>query len=153
MKKVFTIIALIFLSATAFSQNIQLAPMRLTLSGDVVSGATFDTVVNTTAHYLYANPIKTYKDAVTIVATVTEINDTTAAAITLEVSIDGINWAPYYGSRDSVYTFSPADAAGAQSYRWNLYAWADAYVRVKCVGVATPNFIFTAKSIAYSKNN
>jgi len=151
MKKVILIALVLLTGIVAKSQNIPATNMRVTLSDNVISGVTFDTVTSSTARYLYANPIKSFKDVVSIVATVTEVSDTTAATISLETSIDGSNWYPYYNSRDSTYTFSPADEAGSQSYRWNLINWADSYLRVKCVGTATPNFILTAKYQAYNE--
>lgn len=70
--------------------------------------------------------------AVTIVATVTEINGTTAGSVRLWGSLDGTNYALVDSN-----TFSPADQVAAQSYAWQVKPSTFTYYRVTYTGAGT----------------
>lgn len=100
---------------------------------------TVDTVTSTAAKYLHSEAINgAYKLGV-VVVTATEINGTTAGTVTLEASVDNVTWYNYYSGMDSSYSFSLADVTTKQGFRFALGPWADKYLRVKVVGISTPN--------------
>ena len=101
-----------------------------------VYGNTTDTVTNTATKYLYSGVVNGYQKTAAIQVTLTEISGTTAGTISLEASVDGVNYYSYYGSKDSTYTFSPSDVS-SQSFRFILTDVGDLYFRVKYVGSGT----------------
>lgn len=138
MKKV---LFLALFSVFAYVANSQV----ITMKSSVYSSNSLDTVTNAATKYLVssASPVVGKHDALVIV-TVTEISGTTAGAVTLEGSSDGSNWASVYSSKDSVYSFSPADQAAAQSYAWQLAGSQFKYYRIKYVGTGTMSAKFSA---------
>lgn len=146
MKKLFLFLLASVLLVTAQAQ-INLTVMKS------ATGYNQDTVTSSVAHYLISQKIRNRQD-VTVVFKGLEISGTTAGTITLEASIDSTTWYPYYQSINpgdttgGNYRLSLADVSTAQPFRWFLPAFADAWVRIKCVGISTPNVQVSAKYFA-----
>lgn len=143
MKKIvlFLLASLVFVAVQA--QDVSLTVMKST------GGYNQDTVTSTAAHYLISQKITGRKD-VTVAFKGLEISGTTAGTITLEASIDSTVWYPYYTTiaQDTTggnYRLTLADIGTAQNFRWFLPNFGDAWVRVKCVGISTPNVQVSAK--------
>lgn len=137
MKKIITILiaALVgFTSAAQTSQNYAVTSLR-----SATFNQPFDTVTNTTAHYMVSGPIKGYFSTINVVLKATEISGTTNGTATLETSLDGVSWYPYYNAHDTSYSCTLLDQTGEQTFRWALHDWGDVYVRIKVVGIGTPN--------------
>lgn len=122
-------IAALVMSTSLFAQT--------ALTSAAYPANTIDTVTNTATKYLVTGKLVDKYKAVSVVATVTEISGTTGGTVSLEASWDGTNWYSVYASADSTYTFTPADQTAAQSYRWKLTDFGDAYLRVKYTGTGT----------------
>lgn len=106
-----------------------------------------DTVTSTAAKYLTAPILNNGFQKVIIVAiTATEISGTTAGTATLEASLDGSNW---YSASTTAHTLT--DVA-SQTFTWSLSDWGSLYLRVKVVGVSTPNVIISAKLLSRKEN-
>lgn len=129
-----------------FTLTIGLTSMaQTTAMTSATYGAVLDTVTNSTAHYLVTGRVSGVATTVAIHFTALEISGTTAGTATLEASIDGTTWYPYYDSRDSTYSFTLTDVATAQNYRWLVFTGGDEYYRVKVVGSGTVSVKISAK--------
>ena len=135
---------------TAGAQNITSKTMKATWGEYAPSGNAFDTIKTTAAVYLYTGPIDNPKEAINIVFTATEVSGTTSGTVTLEASMDGTTWYPYYNSKDSIYSFTLTDVATAQIYRWQI-AGGDKYYRVKAVGGGSVSVRITGDYSAYAR--
>ena len=135
MKKIITYLFASVLMARV-AQKAQAQP------GVVVSmvsqyGNTVDTVTDGGTKYMKNSvAISGYQKLVTVSVHLDEISGTTAGTISIEASLDGTNWYPYYSSRDTSFTFSPSDAA-TNDFRFSLFDFRERYVRVKYVGSGT----------------
>jgi len=104
-----------------------------------------DTVTNTGTKYLYlASPISGYQKAVSVNVNLTKISGTVAGSVTLEASLDGVNYYNAFLGTDSTYSFSPTDVA-SQSYRFKLNDFRDRFLRVKYTGAGTMSAIIAGK--------
>lgn len=110
-------------------------------------GKTVDTVSNTATKYLTSGKIDGMFKSVTVYVDLTEISGTTGGTISIEVSGKGSNYAPFYNSKDTTYTFTAADVT-SQSFRFQLYDWGDVYLRVKYTGSGTMSTKISAYYIA-----
>ena len=145
MKKILSILALFI--CVAVSTQAQ----RIATSGTLVSatyGKVTDTVTSTAAHYMVL-PSGTTLPAtmeLTVVATCVEITGTTAGTLTCEGSVDGTNWTSLYltNSTTALQSFTATDVAN-QSFSWKLDNFSYKYVRIKAVGISTPQFTIAGK--------
>lgn len=145
MKKILSILALFICFA------ISTQAQRVATSGALVSatyGKLTDTVTSTTAHYMVL-PSGTTLPAtmeLTLVATCTEITGTTAGTLTVEGSVDGTNWSSLYltNSTTAVQSFTATDVA-SQTFSWKLDYFAYKYIRLKVVGISTPDFTIAGR--------
>lgn len=142
MKKLITL--LLFAAVVSFSSTAQ---SNLTS----VYSNTSDTVTNSGTKYMYTGAVKGFQKTVAIQYTLTEISGTTAGTISLEASIDGLNYYSYYGSQDSAYTFTAADVS-SQTFRFLVKDVGDLYFRVKYVGSGTMSSRVTGKFLARKEN-
>lgn len=145
MKKIF---AFILVVGALFAANVTASAQAGTVNylKSQYSNNT-DTVVNTATKYMRvaaAAPIGGYQKAITFAVTLTEISDTTGGTLTLEASLDGTNWYNAYESRDSAYTFTPADVA-SQTFNFRLTDIRDRWYRVKYVGSGTMSTIIAGR--------
>jgi len=109
---------------------------------------TTDTVTNTGSKYLtLTTPATAFFKAAEVAVTVTEINGTTGGTLSIEASLDNVNWYSLYGGMAASYTFTPLDVATAQSFRFYVPNWADNYVRIKYVGTGTMVAAVSAKAV------
>lgn len=130
MKKLFVI-----LLAVAFTLTATQAHSQQNLLSQY--GSKIDTVSNVLGtKYLTSGKIEGFYKSVTVYIDLTEISGTTGGTISLEVSGNGTTWAPYYNSKDSVYTFTPLDQA-TNTFRFQVYDWGDLYIRVKYAPTGT----------------
>jgi hypothetical protein len=154
-----TLFAGLFVSNTSEAQNVNLTNMKTTWGATGASGAIFDTIKTTTPVYLYSGPVKGFRDVVTVTAVATEISGTTSGSVTIEVSQDGTTWSNYYNSRDTTgskfasYNLTLGDVTTPQVYRWNLYNWGDAYVRIRGIGGGTVVVDLRGQYQAYTNPN
>lgn len=96
------------------------------------TGLALDTVTNTGVRsQVLRSP--GFANVVTIVATVTEISGTTAGAIHLFGSLDGVG----YAEIDTTKVFSPADITTAQSYAWHVNPSQFTYYKTTYTGAGT----------------
>jgi hypothetical protein len=143
MKKVFLFIALALAFAVqSEAQRVNIPPTVMTSS---TYGASSDTVTSTAAKYLVSGilPATQY---LRVAAVFTEISGTTAGTASLEGSIDGTIWFTLTrdNSDSAVASFSLTDVA-SQTVSWSLSDPTIRYVRLKTVGISTPNFRVQAK--------
>lgn len=133
MKK-YILIAILFVFAAGVA-NAQV----ITLKSSAYPANSLDTVTNTATKTLdFGTAAKVVgKHNALVVATVTEISGTTAGSVILEASSDGSNWYSVYSSKDSVYTFSPADQTAAQSFAFQIDNALHSYYRLSYTGVGT----------------
>lgn len=140
MKKfIFFLIATVGMTVASYAQS----PVNLKSQ----YGLTVDTVTSTAAKYLTSPVIRPKYDAISVVLHATEISGTTAGTATLEASHDGVVWYSYYTGKDSTYSYTLTDVA-TQAYRWTIHTWEDIYLRVKVVGISTPNVKIYADYVA-----
>jgi hypothetical protein len=137
MKKI-----LILLLSMAFTFTVTNANAQTSLLSQY--GNKIDTASNVLGtKYLTSGKVEKLYRSVTVYVDLTEISGTTGGTISLEVSGNGTTWAPYYNSKDSVYTFTPADQA-TNSFRFQIYDWGDLYLRVKYTPTGTMSDKITA---------
>jgi hypothetical protein len=126
---------LVILLAAALTLTVSQAHSQI----DLVSqyGKKIDTVSNVLGtKYLTSGKFDGLYESVCIYIDITEISGTTGGTLSVEVSGNGTTWAPYYNSKDSVYTFTPADVA-SQSFRFQLLKFGDGYIRIKFAPTGT----------------
>lgn len=151
MKQLLFSVAVLF--ALSFSAEAQTVKTLKSTWGTVeASGVAFDTIKTTTALYMYTGSVKGM-NVVNIVAKATELSGTTSGTLTLEASLDGTTWYPYYDSKDSVYSKTLADVTGAQVYRWQITNGTDNYYRVRGIGGGTVSVRFEGTYNAFIRKN
>ena len=134
---------------TAGAQNITPKTMKATWGEYAPTGNAFDTIKTTAAVYLYTGPIDNPKEAINIIFTATEVSGTTSGTATLEASMDGTTWYPYYNSKDSIFSMTLSDVTTAQVYRWQI-SGGDKYYRVKAVHGTSGSVRITGSYSAYA---
>lgn len=110
-------------------------------------GNNTDTVGGSDTKYMRiaaANPVSGWQKAITFAVTLTEISGNTGGTLSLQASLDGTNWYNAYESRDSAYTFTPADVA-SQTFNFRLTEIRDRWYRVKYVGTGTMSTIIAGR--------
>ena len=150
MKKIISMLFFAFL-LVAGVQTQSKAQANTVVSMVSQYGNTTDTVVNTGTKYLYNSvAIGGFQKVVTVAVHLIEISGTTGGTITVEASLDGTNYYPFYVGRDSStaitnsYTFTPADAA-TNDFRFSLFDFRERWVRVKYTGTGTMSDKISAK--------
>ncbi len=137
MKKILFILSFPFLLlATVDKANAQANPSTVTPFKSVTYGNLSDTVTDGGTQYLkIVGGIKGKIPDLTAVATVTKITGTAGGTVSLQASVDSVNW---YNAitltADSIWT--PANVS-SQSYRWKLSNWRDLHLRLRYKGVGT----------------
>lgn len=152
MKKIILLIAFIsaFIAAKAqYSDAVLLTS---------ITGYYGDTVTNTATKYLYytnglsAPQLKGVLHTSAIAITVTKISGTVAGTISVEGSLDGVNYYNVYnshfaGSDISNYNYTATDVS-TQTFRFAPPFWADLYLRVKYTGAGNMSAKVEAKLFA-----
>lgn len=149
MKKILFLSLILGIMALS-NVNAQSAFTGAAFSPKVMKSATgwnADTVTSTTAHYLISTKITGTYRFINVAFKGLEISGTTAGTISLEASGDSTVWYPFYNATiQSDVTFSLADVTTDQTHRWELNNHSgDLWIRVKAVGISTPNVQVSAK--------
>lgn len=128
MKKILSLIVLSTgLLMTSYSAEAQSGELK------TADGIAFDSVSNTaTTKYLYTPEISGLNKVASISLSAAKVSGNVGGTATLEATNDGVEWYPYYNSKDSVYSYTLTDLA-SQGYRWQLYDTGDLRFRVKVV--------------------
>ena len=145
MKKLLIIILFVgslFAAQKVEAQRININTTSLTSS---TYGALTDTVTSTSAKYLVSGVIPATQE-LRVVALFTELSGTTAGTASLEGSVDGTIWFSLErnNSDSAVASYSLTDVA-SQTKSWTISYPTLKYIRVKTVGISTPNFTVAAK--------
>ena len=141
MKKFYNILLSIALVAIAVVAQAQV----LTFYQPLGSSLTIDNVTNTgTAYVSTLVPMERFKESTTIQVTVTKISGTVGGTISLQGSLDGINFKaiPTAETATALATITAADASS--TYHWRLNGSPFRYYRVSWTGTGTMSASFGA---------